>query len=104
TVVILDSYYFFFQAEDGIRDATVTGVQTCALPICHCSPDALPGMGDEERLREDPGSASGEQWRQVGGDGGRIRRRSWRAVCRLAVGRGDRPWDRSLLVGRRRPR
>src|SRR5207245_6852332 len=24
---------FFFQAEDGIRDATVTGVQTCALPI-----------------------------------------------------------------------
>src|SRR5256886_7389579 len=25
--------YFFFQAEDGIRDLTVTGVQTCALPI-----------------------------------------------------------------------
>src|SRR5207248_8397479 len=25
--------YFFFQAEDGIRDRTVTGVQTCALPI-----------------------------------------------------------------------
>src|SRR5689334_24667014 len=25
--------YFFFQAEDGIRDGTVTGVQTCALPI-----------------------------------------------------------------------
>src|SRR5207245_7089633 len=27
------SLLFFFQAEDGIRDATVTGVQTCALPI-----------------------------------------------------------------------
>src|SRR5207245_5519936 len=27
--------FFFFQAEDGIRDATVTGVQTCALPISH---------------------------------------------------------------------
>src|SRR6266498_3210669 len=27
------SSYFFFQAEDGIRDADVTGVQTCALPI-----------------------------------------------------------------------
>src|SRR2546430_11881594 len=27
------SYFFFFQAEDGIRDLTVTGVQTCALPI-----------------------------------------------------------------------
>src|SRR5438105_14270229 len=26
-------YYFFFQAEDGIRDPLVTGVQTCALPI-----------------------------------------------------------------------
>src|SRR5689334_25236500 len=26
-------YVFFFQAEDGIRDGTVTGVQTCALPI-----------------------------------------------------------------------
>src|SRR2546427_6848035 len=26
-------YLFFFQAEDGIRDLTVTGVQTCALPI-----------------------------------------------------------------------
>src|SRR3712207_6593067 len=28
------SVYFFFQAEDGIRDIGVTGVQTCALPIC----------------------------------------------------------------------
>src|SRR5690554_1569120 len=27
-------FFFFFQAEDGIRDADVTGVQTCALPIC----------------------------------------------------------------------
>src|SRR2546427_12711984 len=32
------SFFFFFQAEDGIRDLTVTGVQTCALPI---SPDLL---------------------------------------------------------------
>src|SRR2546430_8409125 len=28
-----DVFFFFFQAEDGIRDLTVTGVQTCALPI-----------------------------------------------------------------------
>src|SRR5438093_4487243 len=28
-----DSFFFFFQAEDGIRDWSVTGVQTCALPI-----------------------------------------------------------------------
>src|SRR5437667_12853173 len=32
-------FFFFFQAEDGIRDRDVTGVQTCALPICarHCT-------------------------------------------------------------------
>src|SRR5437867_9261928 len=29
--------FFFFQAEDGIRDRTVTGVQTCALPIYEVS-------------------------------------------------------------------
>src|SRR5256885_3759463 len=28
--------FFFFQAEDGIRDYKVTGVQTCALPILEC--------------------------------------------------------------------
>src|SRR2546427_4163070 len=31
---MLSFFFFFFQAEDGIRDLTVTGVQTCALPIC----------------------------------------------------------------------
>src|SRR5256886_12807220 len=30
---VVRSVVFFFQAEDGIRDLTVTGVQTCALPI-----------------------------------------------------------------------
>src|SRR2546421_4264377 len=36
-LVVLSTYFiifFFFQAEDGIRDLIVTGVQTCALPIC----------------------------------------------------------------------
>src|SRR5690625_7081224 len=33
--------YFFFQAEDGIRDGHVTGVQTCALPISAPDPLAL---------------------------------------------------------------
>src|SRR2546430_11043711 len=34
-------FFFFFQAEDGIRDLTVTGVQTCALPISRtCSTSA----------------------------------------------------------------
>src|SRR5256885_6833230 len=35
--------FFFFQAEDGIRDYKVTGVQTCALPICHYAGLRTPG-------------------------------------------------------------
>src|SRR2546421_646 len=34
----IGSVFFFFQAEDGIRDLIVTGVQTCALPICGVAP------------------------------------------------------------------
>src|SRR5690606_40270220 len=43
--------YFFFQAEDGIRDFHVTGVQTCALPILD---EAVAGWvkGDEHRLQQ----------------------------------------------------
>src|SRR5256885_4996791 len=38
----LDEFFFFFQAEDGIRDYKVTGVQTCALPILSQSPSSQP--------------------------------------------------------------
>src|SRR5205823_10865404 len=38
-------FFFFFQAEDGIRDKLVTGVQTCALPI-----SVRPAQGGEERI------------------------------------------------------
>src|SRR5258708_22381556 len=34
--------FFFFQAEDGIRDDLVTGVQTCALPIFRLDPEGTP--------------------------------------------------------------
>src|SRR5690625_5856157 len=34
-------YNFFFQAEDGIRDGHVTGVQTCALPIYYSFPQTF---------------------------------------------------------------
>src|SRR2546430_8531705 len=40
--VDLLSVFFFFQAEDGIRDLTVTGVQTCALPIFVCCETGFP--------------------------------------------------------------
>src|SRR5690625_4978340 len=41
------AYFFFFQAEDGIRDGHVTGVQTCALPILEqdCSPEMAAMLG-----------------------------------------------------------
>src|SRR6266496_1616531 len=37
--------FFFFQAEDGIRDLYVTGVQTCALPISRRRAGETPGPG-----------------------------------------------------------
>src|SRR5687768_18618007 len=39
--------FFFFQAEDGIRDVAVTGVQTCALPIFSGSPLTAPRATNE---------------------------------------------------------
>src|SRR5699024_11648541 len=43
-IVVLFYFFFFFQAEDGIRDRNVTGVQTCALPICRTwNPAPCPG-------------------------------------------------------------
>src|SRR5207237_7799616 len=41
---------FFFQAEDGIRDSSVTGVQTCALPICRV---ACSSRSVEHEVREE---------------------------------------------------
>src|SRR6266540_4293933 len=39
-VLWYEVFFFFFQAEDGIRDRDVTGVQTCALPIWRCDDSA----------------------------------------------------------------
>src|SRR5256884_9745205 len=46
SAVVLWVLFFFFQAEDGIRDVAVTGVQTCALPISAIffSPAGLAGL------------------------------------------------------------
>src|SRR5690606_39974459 len=51
-------FFFFFQAEDGIRDFHVTGVQTCALPI-------LPGVPDVALFpRAVWARLQGRRWRQ----------------------------------------
>src|SRR5256885_10553717 len=44
--------FFFFQAEDGIRDYKVTGVQTCALPISLNSGYSAPLTSIKRRIRE----------------------------------------------------
>src|SRR6266498_1937888 len=64
-------FFFFFQAEDGIRDADVTGVQTCALPISPAAavtgPEQQPGTDTimarlvSGSIRTSPRSASGSQ-------------------------------------------
>src|SRR5712675_3268816 len=49
-------FFFFFQAEDGIRDVAVTGVQTCALPICRPRPAAYSAGRLVVHVRDDTGS------------------------------------------------
>src|SRR5260370_37877736 len=51
--------FFFFQAEDGIRDSSVTGVQTCALPISSWRRSWRPRRerGPELRLRRWPAAS-----------------------------------------------
>src|SRR2546430_6053374 len=72
--------YFFFQAEDGIRDLTVTGVQTCALPISAGPLRAWPQgrSGEGVRYLESPHSGpAGPRGRRAGarrGPPGRRRR------------------------------
>src|SRR2546425_8251647 len=70
-------FIFFFQAEDGIRDKLVTGVQTCALPILEFSPLArLTGIphtpGTREYLTCESGRielvVAGEKWLLQPGD------------------------------------
>src|SRR3712207_2196743 len=52
-------FIFFFQAEDGIRDIGVTGVQTCALPIFECSRRYLQHLKDAFLHTAE---AQGRQW------------------------------------------
>src|SRR2546422_8356092 len=53
--------FFFFQAEDGIRDVAVTGVQTCALPIFHLEfrvVNRQPGLDSIEEFKVEDNSSS----------------------------------------------
>src|SRR5687768_17652458 len=61
--------FFFFQAEDGIRDVAVTGVQTCALPI-----SLRAQLGEEDRDAET--DRNGDQHGDEGRDQRAVDRRS----------------------------
>src|SRR6266536_4174396 len=52
-------FFFFFQAEDGIRDPLVTGVQTCALPICQWPRVTLAGSALARSTRRTTSSLAG---------------------------------------------
>src|SRR5712691_3037346 len=70
-LLIYFCFFFFFQAEDGIRDLTVTGVQTCALPIslprrrkrlrCHLVPESThdANLAERGRVAASRGSRTG---------------------------------------------
>src|SRR5206468_6458887 len=51
-------FFFFFQAEDGIRDLIVTGVQTCALPISVADSSTVSTMRRRLARRDEPVSVT----------------------------------------------
>src|SRR5688500_20173929 len=63
---MLSYSFFFFQAEDGIRDYKVTGVQTCALPIYVSAHLTFPGLFQDSRARSILSPAKRESSRSVG--------------------------------------
>src|SRR6266542_2424701 len=106
-------FFFFFQAEDGIRDATVTGVQTCALPISPVAPaggraGAIDGdkegggAGGDPRHRGDHRAGRGVGYRQ--GGAGLLRAG---AQCagggQAGAGGADLPDDDQVAAGAGRP-
>src|SRR5207237_3701439 len=74
--------FFFFQAEDGIRDSSVTGVQTCALPIC-----------EHSLLRSDRAIPRSRFFGGSDADAARRRHAAHRARCAL---RGTRSEERRV--------
>src|SRR2546427_962328 len=78
-------FFFFFQAEDGIRDLTVTGVQTCALPIwpdVRVRPAAAPGARMALAVRPRPRGRGGEPGDMADRGAGRSEERRVGKECR----------------------
>src|SRR3989449_6655835 len=84
-------FVFFFQAEDGIRDVAVTGVQTCALPI-----SGAPGLHAEDAEPAQPRGI------RPAGVGPGLARAGKAVLLRFAVAAGVRPQPEE--PGRESPR
>src|SRR5437868_15147452 len=92
--------FFFFQAEDGIRDRNVTGVQTCALPIYFLLRKPQLTAHAYDRLSRELGLSQEEIGRRTGKD--RTSIEIGRASCRerRSIGGGDRVGENEKSVGR----
>src|SRR2546421_6168122 len=108
-VVLAVMCVFFFQAEDGIRDLIVTGVQTCALPISPTAPGeprkAVPGGGrvggmplhEDDHPRKAARLAPG---REIRGHRARGNRAARPASHRTDAGDWLTPWAWRRCAGR----
>src|SRR5688572_33432783 len=94
--------FFFFQAEDGIRDLTVTGVQTCALPIFGaCEAGSLSSDLHFGMLRRPPGAPANRNLlgqRESGGSALLLRRKQ--ALRRSEERRVGKEWRSRWSVER----
>src|SRR5437764_13353745 len=86
-------FFFFFQAEDGIRDTSVTGVQTCALPSSARRSRRRP---PRRRLRRRSGRLTARSLR-----GPEIGRASCRERVEISVGAGSLKKKKKKAVGER---
>src|SRR3989440_8861104 len=86
--------FFFFQAEDGIRDLIVTGVQTCALPIFDLLAVQLLDDGPDAAAADADAGADGIDLRVLRHD------RELRLVARLALDRLDEDRSEERRVGK----
>src|SRR2546422_5454012 len=101
----LDILIFFFQAEDGIRDVAVTGVQTCALPICSRRPG--PSRGRRRAGCADSGGPARARSRAAGGSDRAPRSRSeehtselqsrLHLVCRLLLEKKKKTYESTQI-------
>src|SRR5256885_13023339 len=77
----INAVFFFFQAEDGIRDYKVTGVQTCALPIWHTDRGGA-------RVSQGLQALAGLQWDRPG---------VWSCSCGGSIERRDRAVQQEIM-------